>query len=169
MGREELAEKLDRLKSLWKLDHSNFADVADEKEGLVSVKVVEQFTRDAIDEADEEFGLVEGDIVMFRDASGAGKSTAQRLSAVNPRLVLRDGNLSDIADEVLFDHDIPVAPAEMVPVQEVDELAVAKEQAVEDAIEDWAERAEDRQKAQKAEMVDQIISEHRADRPASEN
>jgi len=167
--REELAEKLDRLKSLWKLDHSNFADVADEKEGLVSVKVVEQFTRDAIDEADEEFGLVEGDIVMFRDASGAGKSTAQRLSAVNPRLVLRDGNLSDIADEVLFDHDIPVAPAEMVPVQEVDELAVAKEQAVEDAIEDWAERAEDRQKAQKAEMVDQIISEHRADRPASEN
>ena len=57
----------------------------------------------------------------------------------------------------------------MVPVEEVDELAVAREQAVEAAIEDWEARAEDREKEQKAEMVDQIISEHRADRPTSEN
>jgi len=167
--REELAEKLERLKSLWKIDHSNFADVSEKQEGLVPVKVVPQFTRDAIDEADEQFGLVEDDIVLFRDASGAGRSTAQRLADIDPCLVLRNGNLSDAADEVLFDNDIPVAPAEMVPVQEVDELAVAREQAVEAAIEDWHDRAEKRRQEQKAEMVDQIISEHRADRPTSEN
>ena len=167
--REELAEKLDQLKSLWKLDHSNFADVSEHEEGLVPVKVVEQFTRDAIDAADEAYGLVADDIVLFRDASGAGRSTARRLVDIDPRLVLRNGNLSDAADQVLFDNDIPVAPAEMVPVEEVDELAVAREQAVEAAIEDWEARAEDREKEQKAEMVDQIISEHRADRPTSEN
>ena len=165
--RAELAEKLDRLKELWKLDHSNFADVSEHEEGLVPVKVVTQFTRDAIDEADEQFGLVAGDIVLFRDASGAGRSTAQRLADIDPRLVLRNGNLSEAADSVLFDHDIPVAPAEMVPVQEVDELAVAREQAVEAAIADWQDRAEEREQEQKAEMVDQIISEHRADRPVS--
>ncbi|WP_135305809.1 DUF460 domain-containing protein [Haloarcula amylovorans] len=160
--REELAAKLERLKSLWKLDHSNFADVSEKQEGLVPVKVVEQFTRDAIDDADERFGLVENDVLLFRDASGAGRSTAQRLADIGPRVVLRNGNLSDAADEVLFDHDIPVAPADMVTVQEVDELAIAREQEVETAIEDWEERAEDREKERNTAMVDQIISEHRA-------
>ena len=166
--REELADKLDRLKSLWKLDHSDFADVSEKQAGLVPVKVVEQFTRDAIDDADERFGLVAGDVVMFRDASGAGRSTAERLAEIDPKVVLRNGNLSDIADQVLFEHDVPVAPAELVTVQEIDELAVAREREIEDAIADWEERAEDREKEQNVELVDQIISEHRADRPASE-
>ncbi|AEM58469.1 hypothetical protein HISP_14700 [Haloarcula hispanica N601] len=167
--REALADKLDRLKALWKLDHSNFADVSEKQEGLTPVKVVEQFTKDAITDADERFGLVEDDIVMFRDASGAGRSTAQQLADIDPKLVLRNGNLSDIADQVLFDNEVPVAPAELVTVQEVDELAVAREGEIEAAIEDWEERAADRRKEQNAEMVDQIISEHRADRPTSEN
>ncbi len=106
---------------------------------------------------------------MFRDASGAGRSTAQQLADIDPKLVLRNGNLSDIADQVLFDNEVPVAPAELVTVQEVDELAVAREGEIEAAIEDWEERAADRRKEQNAEMVDQIISEHRADRPTSEN
>jgi predicted RNase H-like nuclease (RuvC/YqgF family) len=165
--REELESKLERLKGLWKLDHSNFADVSKKQEGLVSVKVVEQFTTGAIETADENVGLVEDDVILLRDASGAGRSTAQRLAEVNPRIVLRNGGLSDVADEILFEHEIPVAPADMVTVQEVDELAVAREHEIEDATADWEERAEQRRKEQNAEMVDQIISEHRADRPES--
>ncbi|WP_226022397.1 DUF460 domain-containing protein [Halomicrobium salinisoli] len=161
-AREDLEGKLERLKALWKLDHSNFADVSEKKEGLVPVKVVDQFTTDDLRDADERFGLIEDDIVMFRDASGAGRSTAQRLADVDPRLVLRTGGLSDVADEILFEHEIPVAPADMVTVQEVDELAVAREREVEAAIEDWEERAEERLRERNAEMVDKIISEHRA-------
>ncbi|WP_226011535.1 DUF460 domain-containing protein [Halomicrobium salinisoli] len=161
-AREDLEGKLERLKALWKLDHSNFADVSEKKEGLVPVKVVDQFTTDDLRDADERFGLIEDDIVMFRDASGAGRSTAQRLADVDPRLVLRTGGLSDVADEILFEHEIPVAPADMVTVQEVDELAVAREREVETAIEDWEERAEERLRERNAEMVDKIISEHRA-------
>jgi len=104
-------------------------------------------------------------VVLFRDASGAGRSTAERLADVNPRVVLRDGQLSDMADRVLFEHDIPVAPADLVTVQEVDELAVAREADVEDAVADWERRAEAREREQRAEMVDKLISEHRADRP----
>jgi predicted RNase H-like nuclease (RuvC/YqgF family) len=162
---EALESKLERLKALWKLDHSNFADVAEKKAGLVPVKVVEQFTRDAIETAHERFGLAEDDVVLFRDASGAGRSTAQRLVEVDPKIVLRNGELSEMADRVLFDHGIPVAPADLVTVQEVDELAVARESDVEDAIADWEERAEQRQRQQSAEMVDRLISEHRAERP----
>jgi predicted RNase H-like nuclease (RuvC/YqgF family) len=159
---EELESKLERLKTLWKLDHSDFADVSAGRD-LVPVKVIEQFTRDAIDAADEAYGLAAGDVVYLRDASGAGRSTAERLVETAPRIVLRDGTLPDAADEVLFDADVPVAPAEDVTIQEVDELAVARESEVDAAIEDWERRAEERSRERKAEMVDQIISEHRAE------
>jgi hypothetical protein len=158
---EELEGKLERLKTLWKLDHSNFADVNAEG-NLVPVKVVEQFTRGAIDRADEQFGLAAGDVVYLRDASGAGESTAKRLAETEPRVVLRDGGLSTAADELLFDREIPVAPAADVTIQEIDELAVARESDVEEAIEDWERRAAERRKERNAAMVDQIISEHRA-------
>jgi predicted RNase H-like nuclease (RuvC/YqgF family) len=162
---EAIEGKLERLKTLWKLDHSNFADVAEKKAGLVPVKVVEQFTRDAIETADEQFGLAEDDIILLRDASGAGRSTAEMLAEVGPKVVLRNGALSEMADAVLFDNEIPVAPADLVTVQEVDELAVARESEIEEAIEDWERRAEQRRREQSAEMVDRLISEYRADRP----
>jgi predicted RNase H-like nuclease (RuvC/YqgF family) len=159
---EELESKLERLKTLWKLDHSDFADVSAGRD-LVPVKVIEQFTRDAIDDADEAYGLAAGDVVYLRDASGAGRSTAKRLVETDPRIVLRDGNLSDAADEVLFEAGVPVAPAGDVTIQEVDELAVARESEVSAAIEDWERRADERSRERKADMVDQIISEHRAE------
>jgi predicted RNase H-like nuclease (RuvC/YqgF family) len=159
---EELGDKLERLKALWKLDHSNFADVNTEND-LVPVKVVEQFTRDAIDRTVEQYGIAAGDVVYLRDASGAGRSTAERLVDLDPRVVLREGGLSQVADEVLFEYEVPVAPADDVTVQEVDELAVARESEVQSAVEDWERRAEERRKEQKESMVDQIISEHRAE------
>ncbi|MFC6726443.1 DUF460 domain-containing protein, partial [Halobium palmae] len=119
---DELESKLDRLKTLWKLDHSNFADVSEGRD-IVSVKVVEQFTTGAIDYTDEHYGLAAGDVVYLRDASGAGRSTAEKLAATDPRIVLKEGGLSDVADDVLFDAGIPVGPADDVQIQEVDELA----------------------------------------------
>ncbi|MEF8780771.1 MAG: DUF460 domain-containing protein [Haloferacaceae archaeon] len=159
---EELERKLERVKTLWRLDHDDFSDVA-EGRGLVSVKVLDQFTKGEISRVREEYGLVSGDVVYLRDASGAGRSTAERLAEVEPRIVLREGGLSEIADAVLFDREIPVAPAGDVTIQEVDELAVARESEVEAAIADWEDRARERRRRQKADMVDRLISEHRAE------
>ena len=161
---EELEGKLARLKELWKLDHSNFSDVAEKKQGLVPVKPVEKFTNEAIEAAHESFGLATDDVVLLRDASGAGRSTAERLAEVEPRVVLtRDGGISDVADDVLFERGIPVGPADDVTVQEVDDLAVARDREVEAVIDDWEDRAEERRKAQKEAQLDQLISEHRAE------
>ncbi|TYL39586.1 DUF460 domain-containing protein [Natronococcus pandeyae] len=159
---EELEQKVERMKALWKLDHSNFSDVSAKKEGLVPVKVIEKFTKGAIREADEQYGLAADDVVYLRDASGAGRSTADLLAEFEPRVILKDGGLSEIADEILFDSEIPVGPADDVAMQEVDELAVAREDDVEAVIDDWHERAEKRAHERKAAMVDQLISEHRA-------
>ena len=159
---DELEAKLDRLKELWKLDHSNVDAVSGDR-NLVSVKPIEQFTKRAIEETDEAVGLTSGDIVYFRDASGAGRSTAEKLVDIEPRVVLREGGLSDVADEVLFEAEIPVGPAEDVSIQEIDELAVVDESDIEAVIDDWEARAKERERAAKASMVDELISEHRAD------
>ena len=159
---DDLEGKLERLKALWKLDHSDFADVADGREDLVPVKVVKQFTKGAIEAADESYGLAPDDVVFLRDASGAGRSTAERLADREPRVVLRQGGLSEAADEVLFDRGIPVAPADDVTIQEIDDLAVARDREVGAAIEDWEDRAAERRKDRTGEMVDRLISEHRA-------
>ncbi|WP_254861807.1 DUF460 domain-containing protein [Halovivax gelatinilyticus] len=164
-AREEVAtleDKVERMKALWKLDHSNFSDVSAKRAGLVPVKVVEKFTRDAIRRADEAYGLASDDVVYLRDASGAGRSTAELLADFDPRVVLKDGGLSEMADAVLFDADVPVAPADDVAMQEVDELAVARERDVDAAIDDWHERARERERSNTASMVDRLISEHRA-------
>ncbi|WP_128477103.1 DUF460 domain-containing protein [Halorussus pelagicus] len=161
---EELEGKLARLKELWKLDHSNFSDVAEKKAGLTPVKPVEKFTKDAIAEAHDRFGLATDDVVYLRDASGAGRSTAERLAEVDPKVVLAgEGGLSDAADRVLFENEVPVGPADDVTIQEVDELAVTRESEVEAVVADWEERAEERRKDQKAEQLDRLISEHRAE------
>ena len=160
---EALEGKLARLKELWKLDHSNFSDVSEKQAGLVAVKPIRKFTNDAIDAANESYGLAEGDVIFLRDASGAGQSTAERLADIGPRVVLKAGGISDAADEVLFDHDIPVGPADEVTIQEIDELAVARESEVEAVIDDWNDSAEERQKKEKADQLDQLISEHRAE------
>lgn len=160
---DELAAKLERLKDLWKLDHSNLGDV-NHSGDLVAVKPVDQFTVDAIEAADGEYGIASGDVVYLRDASGAGRSTAELLAEFDPRVVLRSGGLSDAADEVLFEHEIPVGPADDVTIREVDELAIASESDVEAVLADWRERKAERERERKESMVDSIISEHRADR-----
>ena len=161
---DEAEAKVERLKSLWRLDHSDVEAVAGESD-LVAVKVVEQFTTDAVEAADERYGLARDDVVYLRDASGAGRSTAELLADTEPRLVLREGNLSDAADAVLFDHEVPVAPADAVDLTEIDDLAAAPEADVAGAVADWRDRAAERRREEQAEMVDRLISEHRADRP----
>ncbi|SNR53373.1 DUF460 domain-containing protein [Halorubrum vacuolatum] len=158
---DELRTKVETLKRLWKLDHTNFADVAGGRD-LITVKPVAQFTLDEIDAAVEAYGIAAGDVVYLRDASGAGRRTAERLADHEPRAVIRDGNLSDDADAVLFERSIPVVPVEDVPVREVDELAIVDEAALETAIDEWHERAAERAREEKAERLDRIISEHRA-------
>ncbi|MFP4591285.1 MAG: DUF460 domain-containing protein [Halobacteriales archaeon] len=163
----ELEDKVDRMKALWRLDHSNFATVEEAKRDLVPVKPVEKFTEAAIRRADADYGLAPGDVVWLRDASGAGADAARTLAELEPRVVLKDGGLSDVARRVLQEAEVPTGPVADVAVQEVDELAVARESDVEAVVDAWEERANRRRREAKRELVDQLIDEHRRDREPS--
>ena len=65
--------------------HCNHSPDVDTEGNLVAVKPIEQFTVDAIEAADEEYGIAAGDVVYLRDASGAGRRTAERLAEAEPR------------------------------------------------------------------------------------
>ena len=160
---EELGRKLERLKELWKLDHSNFEDV-NGSGSLTAVKPVAQFTLDAIEAAEEAYGIARGDVVYFRDASGAGRRTAEALVEREPRVVLLEGGTSDVAEDVLYEADVAFGDAAAVKIREIDELAIAHESDVEAVEADYAERAAERDREETESMVDSIISEHRADR-----
>jgi len=166
---EQVETKLERLKRLWKLDHSNFASVAGEETDLVPVKPIEQFTVGDIEAADESFGLAEDDVLLLRDASGAGRSSAELLAEIDPRIVLKNGTLSEQAREVLHTESVPYGPAEGVTIREIDELAVADESEVETVLDGWREDEAERQQEQTESMVEELISEHRADRQTEQS
>ena len=158
-----LADKLERLKSMWRLDHSNFADIDPEKRELTPIKPVEKFTIDAFETAEQAYGLAPDDVILLRDATGAGKQAATYIADLEPRAVIATGGLTDVSKRVLFENEIPVGAHDTVRIQEVDQLAVAREADVEALIERWEERAADRKRTKTAQLVDQLISEHRAD------
>ncbi|MDY7083423.1 MAG: DUF460 domain-containing protein, partial [Halobacteria archaeon] len=80
----------------------------------------------------------------------------------------KNGGLSDVADEILFENEIPVGSAEGIAIREVDELAITRESSVREVIEDWEERAEERRRERNEEMVDNLISEYRVERQKQE-
>lgn len=160
-----LEDKIERMKALWRLDHSNFADVEEARSDLVPVKPVEKFTVEAIEAADAAYGLATDDVVYLRDATGAGEAAASRLASVDPRVVLTAGGLTDAAERVLWGAQVPVGAIDAVAMQEVDELAVARESDVEAVIDRWRTHAAERRLEQKRALVDDLIDEHRQGRP----
>ncbi|MFB6185974.1 MAG: DUF460 domain-containing protein [Halobacteriaceae archaeon] len=157
-----LEDKIERLKVLWKLDHSNFSDI-DQNNDLVPIKPVEKFTVEALEAANDTYGLAQDDVVYLRDATGAGQQAAEYLANISPKIVLIEGGLTDISDQILFDNEIPIGSAEEVTIREVDELAVARESEVQNQLDSWKEWADRRRRAQKQELVDKLISEHRSE------
>lgn len=161
---DELEDKVERMKALWRLDHSNFADVEEARSNLVPVKPIEKFTVDAIESADAAYGLAPDDVIYLRDATGAGEAAAKHLVAVEPRVVLKAGGLTDISEAILWEAQIPIGSIDAVAMQEVDELAVARESDVEEVIERWHRDASARRLEQKQALVDELINEHRQGR-----
>ena len=161
-ARKSTRRKLDRLKKLWRVEHPDFADELGDDYAVV--KAVEEFTKAALEEADDSFGLAEGDIVLLEDASGAGRATAERLAETEPRLVLKNGEMSTEADRVLFEAGVPIADAEGIEMRRIDEFGIVREEDVREAVERWEERAEERRLRRAQETVDELITEYRVER-----
>ena len=72
-----------------------------------AVKIIKSFSREAIQAADDQFGLSNG-IVLFEDASGGGVAAAELLVNKRIRTVVVKGEMSHVARKTLFEADIPI-------------------------------------------------------------
>ena len=81
--------------------------LTERNKAVKAVKIVKSFNREAIQAADDQFGLSKG-IVLFEDASGGGIAAAELLVHKRIRAVVVKNEMSHVARKTLFDADIPI-------------------------------------------------------------
>jgi len=95
---ESLQKRMRKLKQI---------GVAERNKPVKAIKIVKSFNREAIQAADDQFGLSKG-IVLFEDASGGGIAAAELLVNKRIRAVVIKNEMSHVARKTLFDADIPI-------------------------------------------------------------
>ena len=81
--------------------------LTERNKAVKAVKIVKSFNREAIQAADDQFGLSNG-IVLFEDASGGGIAAEELLVHKRIRAVVVKNEMSHVARTTLFEADIPI-------------------------------------------------------------
>ena len=81
--------------------------LTERNKAVKAVKIVKSFNREAIQAADDQFGLSKG-IVLFEDASGGGIAAAELLVHKRIRAVVVKNEMSHVARKTLFEAGIPI-------------------------------------------------------------
>ncbi len=152
-----LNERVNKLKNVRRLEVSG---------RLLPVKIVSSFTKDSILRTSEQFGIKKDDIILIKDASGGGSTTAKMIAELGVRVVIICNDMSHAAEEELFILNVPVLRAKDVGIQfdPADEFAVIDPEDIKNAIEDWNKKAEARRKAAKEEWLKSLVEEYRSER-----
>ena len=95
---EALQKRMRKLKQI---------GLAERNKAVKAVKIVKSFNREAIQAADDQFGLSNG-IVLFEDASGGGVAAAELLVNKRIRAVVVKNEMSRVARKTLFEAAIPI-------------------------------------------------------------
>ncbi len=130
----------------------------------IPVKVISSFTREAIQHTKELYGIKENDVIFLNDASGGGPVTASLLSEARVRAVLikEDEDMPHAALESFYDYEVPVLKD--IRVHRVGDLASVNPEILENAIDQWEKKAEERRREKEHEQVKSILDEYRSER-----
>jgi len=140
------------------------------EEGAVgrAVKEVTSFSRDSLIEAADRLGIVKGDVVLLQDASGGGPSAADLLIEMEVEAVIAGTDMDPKVEGHLMDGGIPVLSIREVPVKRVTGVAIFDPRDLEEAKGGWGERRRERAARRKAEWLEGMIQEYRAERRKDE-
>ncbi|MGZ4912298.1 MAG: DUF460 domain-containing protein [Halobacteriota archaeon] len=114
---KELAESKSNNKSLnRRIKTLKQIGKTEQKSSVKAVTVVNSFNKDAIETADQQFGLHDN-VVLLEDASGGGMATADMLVGKDVRAIIVKNEMSDAAQRRFFEADIPVLPMTKLPFE----------------------------------------------------
>ncbi len=130
-------------------------------EGL-PVKVVAAFTKEAIQQTMDMYGIKKGDVVLLEDSSGGAAGTAAILVAAGIRAVIVKDDISHAASEAFFRGNVPLLKD--VEVQRFDDFATVDPKVLEEALSAWQETAKKKRHEQEQEHLTSLLEEYRSER-----
>ncbi|MEM2924414.1 MAG: DUF460 domain-containing protein [Methanocellales archaeon] len=151
----QLESRMNKLKQIKALEAKGEA---------MPVKIISAFTRDAILQAEREFGIKKGDVIYLEDASGGGAGTAELLIEKQVEAVIAGGEMSHIALEKFQQVDIPVLSPSEIPVNKAEGFAVVDPEKLKIAILNYKTRVEKLKAEEKARMIEALLREYKAER-----
>jgi hypothetical protein len=128
----------------------------------IPVKVISSFSREAILNVADVYGLKKGDVVYFQDPSGGSASTAGLLADYSPKALIVPAEISYAAKEVFFEKSIPVI--EGLEIQKEGDFAVVSPKTLKIAIENWFDKADHWKKEKEQEKLKSLVDEYRSER-----
>ncbi|WP_462273235.1 DUF460 domain-containing protein [Methanohalophilus sp.] len=128
----------------------------------IPVKVISSFSREAILNVADVYGLKKGDVVYFQDPSGGNASTAGLLADYSPKALIVPAEISYAAKEVFFEKSIPVL--QDLEIQKEGDFAVVSPKTLKIAIENWFGKADHWKKEKEEEKLKSLVDEYRSER-----
>lgn len=130
-------------------------------EGL-PVKVVHAFTKEAIQQTMDTYGIKKGDVVLLEDSSGGAAGTAAILVEAGIRAVIIKDDISHAASEAFFQGNVPLL--QDVEIQRFDDFATVDPKVLEQALSAWQEDAKKKRREQEHQHLASLLEEYRSER-----
>jgi hypothetical protein len=140
--------------------------IAEHTMAVQAVKSVKSFNRDAIEAADEKFGLAES-IILLEDASGGGLGTAELLVNKGIRAVVVKNEMSEVARKTLFGADVPVFSVGDLPMQLSGDILTIDKNALEILIENGKAEIANAKQQERLDRLESLVQAYKHDRTKS--
>lgn len=144
------------------------AERVEARSGYKRLKVLEAFSKEAIAETAERFGLETGDLVLLQSASGGGPNTADLLIEKKVMAVITDSDMTPAAREHFYQKGIPVFSSRELDISKIDGAFFVRPEQVDEARSRWEEMMAAREAKAKAERLESIIRDYRVERRKEE-
>ncbi len=138
----------------------------EKKSSVKAVATVTSFNRDAIEAADQQFGL-HNSVVLLEDASGGGTTAAETLIELNVRALIIKNEMSDAAQKRFLEADIPVFAMTELPLELLGDLTTVDKNALDHAIEQSKKQISEKKHFEAMQRLESLIKAYKHQRTAN--
>jgi hypothetical protein len=132
-------------------------------EEAYTVKILDYFTKMSINDLDRKFKIKKGDILLIRDPSGGGGSTAELLVKKQIRALILENQerMSHNARQVFENEGVPLLA---VTVQVVDPFGAVEKDEFETAYKEWEMKRELQSAEEKEQWLNELLEQYKKER-----
>jgi predicted RNase H-like nuclease (RuvC/YqgF family) len=130
---------------------------------LKAIRVLKSFNKDAIQLADEQFGLFNR-IVLFEDASGGGIGAVDMLAEKKVKAIIVKNELSHFAQRRLFEAEIPVFSVDDLRLKVTADMMTIDRDALDKKIEEWHKETSEIKRQERVKWLESMVETYKTKR-----